>query len=474
LPSSPGGSFDVRSYGAVGDGRHDDSEALQRALADAAAAGGTVYLPAGTYLCPTAVKLPDDVQVRGAGESSWLKGELWFGSGDTLARLKIGADGDAAVTNQPDAVGTTFSDCRLHGGGSKQGPDSSVVYLGGLQGNVSRVLFQRCQIERSSYVPPAGIDPYAANVGNTVTIHEFSYLPHSGHVERITFLDCRLGASNGVATGAVRTMVEAYTWDNNTGLAYHGWRDLAFEGCTVEASDMGGLDFSDKLVSATGRRSSTGVLVTGCTFLGAARDGTYGHGGLPITYECPTGMVVRDNVFYASPHETIGGSHVGNGAGDAPGLLVEGNTFDMTKSPIGQQHERGEPCVSLVGHGSRLLHNRFVYAAGLGVLIKAGSGDTVFAATGNVVSANTFIDTRATGGEPSIQLTDDFGLGCNDNRIADNSIRNRAAGSAGVIAQTSGSGTNYAVNNRIDCGSAVPFVVTSGQLVRHGNVIVGP
>ncbi len=43
--------FNVRSFGAVGDGKHLDSPAIDKAIAAAAAAGGgTVRLPAGTYL----------------------------------------------------------------------------------------------------------------------------------------------------------------------------------------------------------------------------------------------------------------------------------------------------------------------------------------------------------------------------------------------------------------------------------------
>lgn len=45
------GSYNVRDYGAVGDGRHLDSKAINQAIeAAAAAGGGTVYLPAGNYL----------------------------------------------------------------------------------------------------------------------------------------------------------------------------------------------------------------------------------------------------------------------------------------------------------------------------------------------------------------------------------------------------------------------------------------
>jgi polygalacturonase len=48
----PAGSiFDVRTYGAVGDGKTVDSPAINKAIeAAAAAGGGTVYFPAGTWL----------------------------------------------------------------------------------------------------------------------------------------------------------------------------------------------------------------------------------------------------------------------------------------------------------------------------------------------------------------------------------------------------------------------------------------
>jgi len=44
--------IDVKTFGAIGDGKTLDSPAINRAIeAAAAAGGGTVYIPAGTYLC---------------------------------------------------------------------------------------------------------------------------------------------------------------------------------------------------------------------------------------------------------------------------------------------------------------------------------------------------------------------------------------------------------------------------------------
>ncbi len=46
------GSFDVHAFGARGDGRADETEAIRGAIrACHAAGGGTVHVPAGRYLC---------------------------------------------------------------------------------------------------------------------------------------------------------------------------------------------------------------------------------------------------------------------------------------------------------------------------------------------------------------------------------------------------------------------------------------
>lgn len=62
--------FNVRDYGARGDGIAYDRPAIHKAVAAASAAGGgIVYLPPGTYnlnlLNP--IEVPDEVTLRGYG-----------------------------------------------------------------------------------------------------------------------------------------------------------------------------------------------------------------------------------------------------------------------------------------------------------------------------------------------------------------------------------------------------------------------
>ena len=55
--------FDVRAFGAVGDGKTVDSPAVNRAIeAVAAAGGGTLVFPAGEYVCFT-IRLKSGVEI---------------------------------------------------------------------------------------------------------------------------------------------------------------------------------------------------------------------------------------------------------------------------------------------------------------------------------------------------------------------------------------------------------------------------
>ena len=63
-PAAPGATlFDIRTYGAVGDGKTLDTVAINRAIeAAAAAGGGTVYFPGGTWLS-FSIRLKSNVEL---------------------------------------------------------------------------------------------------------------------------------------------------------------------------------------------------------------------------------------------------------------------------------------------------------------------------------------------------------------------------------------------------------------------------
>lgn len=78
--------FDITTYGAVGDGRTDCTEAIRKALADAAAVEGTVIVPPGRYLTG---QLKMGKRTRLEGYSAW----------------NFRADGSSVfILNDPEAV----------------------------------------------------------------------------------------------------------------------------------------------------------------------------------------------------------------------------------------------------------------------------------------------------------------------------------------------------------------------------------
>ena len=66
VASTTGYHLDVRSFGAKGDGKIDDTAAFQKAL-DAAhtAGGGSVWVPAGSYLLEGSLLVPHGVCLQG-------------------------------------------------------------------------------------------------------------------------------------------------------------------------------------------------------------------------------------------------------------------------------------------------------------------------------------------------------------------------------------------------------------------------
>jgi len=65
--------YNVRSYGAKGDGVTDDAPAIQKAeLAAENAGGGKVYIPAGSYWMNSAVLVGSNIELYGDGDSTLL------------------------------------------------------------------------------------------------------------------------------------------------------------------------------------------------------------------------------------------------------------------------------------------------------------------------------------------------------------------------------------------------------------------
>jgi len=103
-----GTSFDVRAFGAAGDGKADDTTAVQMALDAAAVVRGTVSFPAGTYLCSELHVAP---HVGLAGEPTWSYRH--FGGGT----IKLADEKATCLVNLTGAFGATVTGLCLDGAG---------------------------------------------------------------------------------------------------------------------------------------------------------------------------------------------------------------------------------------------------------------------------------------------------------------------------------------------------------------------
>ena len=50
--------YNVKNFGAVGDGKTDDTQPIQKAINEAIESGGTVFIPQGIYLITETIQIP--------------------------------------------------------------------------------------------------------------------------------------------------------------------------------------------------------------------------------------------------------------------------------------------------------------------------------------------------------------------------------------------------------------------------------
>ena len=133
--------LNVRAFGAKGDGKSDDTKAVQRAIDAAADRGGGVFLPPGVYACSELHARP---HVSLTGVPGWDY-EQGFGSVIRLADQRAGC-----LLNITGAFGATIDGLALDGG--RKGTGVHGIWLNkpdyGKQEDTFRI--ERCQIANFS------------------------------------------------------------------------------------------------------------------------------------------------------------------------------------------------------------------------------------------------------------------------------------------------------------------------------------
>ncbi len=241
VPPDPGGSVDVRSCGAVGDGRQLDTAAIQGAI-DAAAArgGGTVHVPAGRFLTG-ALALRSNVTLHLHGGATLLASTNVEHYGARAGLIHAEGGENVAVTGR----GT------IDGRGGDPGPSSrpgeSEKELLAHARKRGRVLyFARCRNVR---------------VEGITLINSPSWMQH--------YFECEDVVVDGIR---VRNHCNHY----NDGLDIDGCRDVRISNCRISSGD-------DAIVlKSRSRRPCENVTITNCivsSHSNGLKLGTESHGG---------------------------------------------------------------------------------------------------------------------------------------------------------------------------------------------------
>src|SRR5579872_3175781 len=242
-------SYNVREFGAVGNGKAIDSPAINRAIeAAAAAGGGTVHFPAGNYLCYS-IHLKSRVV-------------LFLDSGTTIV---AGETGDSALSYDPAESNKPWEDYQDFGHNHWH---NSLIWGEGLD-HVSIVgpgLIWGKGLSRGGDEHPRAEDPGVGNksIGlkncRNVLLRDFSIL-HGGHFGIL-------------ATGVDNLTIDNLKIDTNRdGMDIDCCRNVRVSNCSVNSpwDDAICLKSSYALGYA---RSTEMVTITNCMVTGTYEEGT--------------------------------------------------------------------------------------------------------------------------------------------------------------------------------------------------------
>jgi hypothetical protein len=269
----------VADFGAVGDGIHDDTAAIQAALNAVFLTGGELIFPQGKYRTTAKLYLdlrgvtgaPDTnqrrVNIRGAGKGNTvikpnvdsivalhIQGDNPLTSAShayiTISDIAFGGNSPTARTNVglylQDVAYLTVRDVTFHN------LDTCIHLVGCLGSNFDALVLNE---STKGVVAEAGASGPHSNLWSAVEFRFLTSLAYDGYssLSGLTFLNCRFeecGTAGDVNTGAVRQAT--------TGTA--GEHGITFIGCYIEGN-RGGYDIQ---LNETGSQRISLNLIGNC------------------------------------------------------------------------------------------------------------------------------------------------------------------------------------------------------------------
>jgi len=357
-------------YAARGDGIADDTHAIQRALDAVAGTGGTVLVPAGTYLIdPTASSSGGNHGLSPGGNTT-----LQLSQGAVLKAIGTSAGTYAVV--QVHGV----SDVNIVGGGTIEGERAAHTGTGGEWGMAIDIgNARRVAIDHVTVREAWGDGIYIGNAASSqITICRVTADHNRRQGMSITNASGVSVTASVFANTAGTAPENGIDIEPNAGEAVH---DVAIQNCTF-ANNAGGAFQTGVPVALGGSATVDGVVFDHNTLSGNganAIDGSY-HANLRVSNS--DGTQATDNVLT---------DNVGQGivlTNDATHTEVSGNRVQGTRQLAGSES-----------------------ATGVGILIGAAAGSRV---TGNTVTGNQ--------GHGIWQVVPDASVTIADNLVAGNGL----------------------------------------------------
>jgi hypothetical protein len=166
----PAKLFNVRDFGAVGDGLAIDTPALAKALDAAQAAGGIVYLPPGTYAVNETLSVPAGVRLRGSAKGNTVIAGVGY-QPHTGRRAWYSTD-ELPYSVLLLASNTGLDSLTVKGVVAKGAGGTGLVEIVAVGGEgADRVAIQNCALESQAIHPDYGTQLYRDGIALHSQVH---------------------------------------------------------------------------------------------------------------------------------------------------------------------------------------------------------------------------------------------------------------------------------------------------------------